>query len=762
MPSIKSAFETFPKSAEKSDNLSDIYACTGNRAYLVGNQNGLFPDIGDHVADEMGGLWAHPIKLLDGFWLQVGENGRNQWLTDATQFENHGIGTIHRYSLPDRDLTVEQRTVIPDDTTGLLVEYELSNEQATERDADLTFLVRSDLRPTWLAEEQGVTDAPDDAAFREDRFVAEDRANPWAMAVELDAPLTGTRVGRELWGPERTAGDGISGTFSTTLTLPPGDSESLTIAIAGSEDGRDDATDRVERLLADRGRLVTEKQTRYAAVDGRAAIDSPDSRFDDVYSWVKLNLDMLRRDVPGVGEGFGAGLPTYPWWFGTDGAYTVQGALPMGFHEEAKQTLRTLARLSERENSTGRIIHEASTNGVVFNPGNTQETPHFVRAVSDVYRWTGDQEFLEDLYPTCVEAMQYLYVKRDDDDDGRPEGFGIMEVKGLNLELIDSAVYGLDGLRALRSLAIAVGDDDTKAWVDSMVEAVTAAVEPFFWSEEENLYRDMAGTPRELLDRISDIRWQMDEGDNETGLAWCDQIEDAADTIVDSTPEQDQPWQFKQWVVATPLEVGLTPTDRASTAFETLETETFTGDYGMKLSGIGNDQMMTISTGVLAVAEAEYGRVETALDYLNRMVETEPLHMPGSISEMLPDYGCAIQAWTAYGFGNVLVEKIAGIRPQAGTKSLTLAPVLPDDWDELSVTDLPVGDTCVDYSVERTEGALLVELEIEADGWTLDFDLPESSPQPNTVTVGDRCYDEVDDVNAVELPSGVTTLRVSF
>jgi hypothetical protein len=39
----------------------------GNHAYCVGFQDGTFPDIGWHIKGEMGGLWAHPIKLLDGF-----------------------------------------------------------------------------------------------------------------------------------------------------------------------------------------------------------------------------------------------------------------------------------------------------------------------------------------------------------------------------------------------------------------------------------------------------------------------------------------------------------------------------------------------------------------------------------------------------------------------------------------------------------------------------------------------------------------------
>ncbi|SIR66159.1 hypothetical protein SAMN05421858_3199 [Haladaptatus litoreus] len=762
MSDIRAAFDSFPKRATKTDDLDDIYACTGNRAYLVGSQNGTFPDIGHHVEDEMGGLWAHPIKLLDGFWLRVSDGENGTWLTDAERFENRGIGTVHRYSLDAPAVRVEQRSVVPDDTTGLLVEYEFENESGRELDLNLRFLARSDLLPAWLSDEVGLSDAPDEGDIRDELFVASDRDNPWAVAVGASTDITDIRTGRDLWGPERTAGDGVSGELATSVSLAPDERASVTVSIAGSNSGVEDALDRLSHLQSNATTLVAEKRERYEKLENQASIRSPDEYLDDIYSWVKLNLDMLRRDVPGVGEGFGAGLPTYPWWFGTDGAYTVQGALPMGYHEQAKETLRTLATLSERENGNGRIIHEASTNGAVFNPGNTQETPHFVRAVYDTYRWTGDEQFLEELYPACRKAMRYLFEERDDDTDGRPEGYGIMEVKGLNLELIDSAVYGLDGLRALKRLATAVGDEETASWSHSFASEVESAVEPFFWAEGEEMYRDMVGTPEEMLNHLDDIRWQMEESGNERGLAWCDRIEARAREAIEAGEPDDEAWQFKQWVVTTPLEVGLAPEARATSALNRLESDEFSGEWGLKLSGTGNENFMTISTGVMAVAEAEYGRVDAAIDYLDRMAKTEPLHMPGSISEMLPDFGCAVQAWTAYGFGRVLVEHIAGIRPSAGSQSLMISPTLPDEWNHLTISDISLGKTTAQYHIEQDDESVVLQFEIEDAGWTLDFNLPAVNGRVDSIRIGKRRYQSFDEVKNIELPSGQTTIRVDF
>lgn len=63
------------------------------------------------------------------------------------------------------------------------------------------------------------------------------------------------------------------------------------------------------------------------------------------------------------------------------------------------------------------------------------------------------------------------------------------------------------------------------------------------------------------------------------------------------------------------------------------------GPYGPFLSATDKNAMMTISTGVQAVAEYQYGRTEEALWYVDKIVDAFNRVLPGSISEMMPDYG---------------------------------------------------------------------------------------------------------------------------
>ena len=64
----------FNSSVQSEDNivgkvhyLDSPFFTAGDKLYMVGHQNGTFPDLGWHVQGEMGGIWCHPIKLMDGF-----------------------------------------------------------------------------------------------------------------------------------------------------------------------------------------------------------------------------------------------------------------------------------------------------------------------------------------------------------------------------------------------------------------------------------------------------------------------------------------------------------------------------------------------------------------------------------------------------------------------------------------------------------------------------------------------------------------------
>jgi hypothetical protein len=134
--------------------------------------------------------------------------------------------------------------------------------------------------------------------------------------------------------------------------------------------------------------------------------------------------------------------------------------------------------------------------------------------------------------------------------------------------------------------------------------------------------------------------------------------------------------------------------------------------------------MMTIATGVQAVAEANYGRSDQALWYMDRIVQTFNRKTPGSIAEMMPDYGCFTIAWTSYGIVVPLIEGIFGIHPDAPAKTVVFEPHVPSGWEDMSIDALPIGSNVVSFSRAKTKSGVEYDFGA-ADDWTFVLKVPE-------------------------------------
>ena len=75
------------------------YVTAGDRTYLIGTQDGNFPDMGQHVPGEMGGLWLPPIKLIDGFQARIAEaeTGQEILLAESAEMVAYPYGNRFSY-----------------------------------------------------------------------------------------------------------------------------------------------------------------------------------------------------------------------------------------------------------------------------------------------------------------------------------------------------------------------------------------------------------------------------------------------------------------------------------------------------------------------------------------------------------------------------------------------------------------------------------------------------------------------------------------
>ncbi len=139
------------------------YVTAGDRAYVMGFQDGKFHAQGWHVTGEMGGVWTEPLKLVDGVWFGID----GQWLGEATKFTS-GWG-YSRMEFPQASgLRVSRTDFAPDGSRAALFGLRLENRGAA-RTVDVMVDAHSEVMShypwAWTTPNSGDFNLADTGAF---------------------------------------------------------------------------------------------------------------------------------------------------------------------------------------------------------------------------------------------------------------------------------------------------------------------------------------------------------------------------------------------------------------------------------------------------------------------------------------------------------------------------------------------------------------------------------------------------------------------
>lgn len=693
-------------------NTHPQYVCSNEKVKLIGGTDGYFPDYGHHLENEMGGLWLYPIKLLDGFWMHFKDetNGLSNCYMIADGFTNYPHKNVFDYGTNLGHTTIRANRVqlAPEDIKGVRVQYIFENYGNEAITCSTRFLARVNLRPCWLSEEVNMSDGKEDTAEfirEEDCFLAKDDSNPWYAAVACSPAGENLQQG-QFFGPENTVGNGVSCAMEHHFVLQPKEKKELTFYLAGSELSREDALAQMKNLRQDRD-FEAEKAKKYENIIKKSTLKTEDRRFAEIFDWVKVHTNWLILDQEIYGRGLIAGIPEYPWWFGCDSCYSLQGILAMGDFRLCRDTIRLLCEYSRKVNGNGRIVHEILPNGYCPNPGNTQETAHFITIVWKYYDYTGDWSLVEECLPYIRKSIEWL-KEQDDDDDFFPSGYGITEIAGLNMELIDTAVYTCEAFECYGKMLEKTGETEAAREAFDYYEKAKAAINRELWDDRAGLYCDAYAS-------YDTIREKRDVIENLVADSASEEIRRYITGLLEERKEDgslEKGWLLnRNWVIATPMEIGIAPEEQAQRALARMRKDDFIGRYGMYLDALTQRAMMTINTGVLAVAEAMYGHADEALALLEKLFDTYSMATPGSISEMSPDYGCFVQAWTVYSVMLPVVRFFFGIDPKASEGRIILAPCMPGKWENAEIKNVELLDGSISVLYERDGEDIKVTVE---------------------------------------------------
>lgn len=734
---ISSVFDGSPTIIGKQDYLTSPYVTAGNRVYMVGHQDGTFPELGWHIKGEMGGIWNHPIKLMDGFDVDILIAEDTLRLNHAESFVNYPMANKHIFKFPSRNLIVERWQFVPDDKQGVFVQFALKNEAATSKEIQFIIQGNTDLRPTWLGEQTQMIDGKDSAEFVDDKWIVKDANNNWFTVFGANLQSQNHKI------LPTSNTNSVSTNLQYAITLAENSETYINAVFSGSYQSREIALQEYEDIHSNYLELAENKRIRYAALAEQSKLTIDDKNLQQTFEWLKYNCDWLVRTIPEIGTGIGAGIPDYPWFFGVDSEYALKGYMAVGQENIVNKTIKLLDSVSMALNGNGKIIHEMSTNGVVFNPGNINETPQFVSLIWEIYQWNGDQEFLRNYYPTIEKGLKWLLEANDENKNLFPDGFGMMEIHGLDSEMIDVAAYTQRAFLDASKIASELNKNDDAQKFSELAQTLKEKINADFWAEEYNSFADFLGTNQQALHLIEDALVRADTLDKPWAI---EELQATRKQIVANPNLGLKPFVLHHnWVVNTPMEMAIADSSKAIKALNTAKK--FTNPFGVFVTGIDRDEsagsndgayeappiftytgaVMTLPTGVQAVAENNYGRPDEALDYLNRMTRSFSYALPGSMYEVSPDFGMMTQAWNIYAFAIPIVQQFFGVQPQAQYRTVSIKPQMPSAWENASLENIKVADNEISVYYKTVDNHIEIEVNQTNDNWTIQLELPKNS-----------------------------------
>jgi hypothetical protein len=699
------------------------FVAAGTAAYVVGVEDGTFPPIGWHTTGQMGGVWAPPVKLLDGLWFGIAGN----WLDDAATYTS-GPGFV-RLTFPVTDgLQPTLTEFAPDGQPAVLFGLTLVPVNGGAATVAVTADAHSEVSaaypwgsttPTWdqFNHQNTVSAANGVITFNQEQ-------TPWYADVGAATAPSATATGPGYWGPTSASDQAVFGTKGeggqlTWKLAVPAAGRTLWLGVAGSQNGQANASQALQAALANPAGLLQSKIAERDGVAAQTSLQVPDSGVQQALLWSKLNLADLNRTIANAAirdvkagtaypaplatvpqlSAIDAAYPDYAEFFGTDGAYSTYGLAVSGQWPTAVNWLNVMRTVSQIENgSTGKVVHEVTSTGAVYfgdnsDPGDINETAQFAIAADLAWRWSGDNAVLADNYKFIDEGEHYLASLATGPGHLWPVGDGIVENPSLGGEALDVASETIQALAALHDMAVAMNDTNTASWAALREQAMLKAFGQW-WISSQHLYADSICT--------------------------------AAGAGTDCTAAGQQ-LQQRWWTSVAPMEQDIAPVTNAGAALGQLETPTFTGSCGLYVDGVGGpmgasgQSCYLVNTGALAVGEANYGRLPQAVTDMDKIASQLTVEMPGALPELaasaqynpfeaFTSRANVMQAWSGYGLLWTVVNDLLGVTPDAPAGSVAVVPEVPSSWPSLSVANLHVGTSTLGETASRHGAAYRTEV----------------------------------------------------
>ncbi|MFC4075996.1 amylo-alpha-1,6-glucosidase [Salinithrix halophila] len=459
-------------------------------------------------------------------------------------------------------------------------------------------------------------------------------------------------------------------------------------------------------------------------------VESDSGAFDELYRRSLTDLRMLLIDL-GEGPFPAAGLPWFGAPFGRDSLITALQSLPVNL-EMAKNVVRTLARYQGkevnpyREEEPGKILHEvrfgelAATEKIPHTPyyGSIDATPLYLILIAEVYRWTGDMDFVQEMLPSAQKALEWMNTFGDPGNLGYTAFYSRSE-QGLAYQgwkYSKESVIHEDGGQAKPPIALAevqgyvywakrswsdlfhhMGNIEESRRLSKEAEALRTRFRRDFWVEEEGYPAIALDGEKKRVETVS------------SNPAHC---------LAAGMFNQEEAFRVARRLFMPDLFSGW--------GIRTLSSEA--GSYNP--FSVHNGSVWPHDNSLILLGLKKMGFHDESDRLIIGLLEAAACFPGHRLPEFFCGYGkdegslvpypaaCSPQAWAA-GTGFAILQAILGIVPDAARRKLYLSPRLPEGINRLTIRRLKAGQGSLDLKLSRVGNATYAQLTENTTGWSV-------------------------------------------